>query len=163
RFEKIIALIRDCRWGIHDISRTEATRGLPRFNMPLELGLFLGAYRFGNPDQRTKSCLVLDRYQHRYHRYISDFAEHHVVPHGNRPSGAIRAVRNWLSGADGATELARLYGSFLSDLPAICAIERLRPSELTFTEHAEFAFGWPQAKRRSSHRRPPLRPARRTS
>jgi hypothetical protein len=149
RFEKIIALIRDCRWGIHDISRTEATRGLPRFNMPFELGLFLGAYRFGNPDQRTKSCLVLDRHQHRYHRYISDFAGHDVVSHRDRPSGAIRAVRNWLSGANGAIALTRLHECFLVDLPAICAQETLRPSELTFTEHAEFVFGWLRARQRS--------------
>ena len=40
RLGKIIKIISECRYGIHDISRTE-TNGdppLPRFNMPLELG-----------------------------------------------------------------------------------------------------------------------------
>jgi len=42
RLEKIESLIKDCRWGIHDISRTELNANhLPRFNMPLELGLFV--------------------------------------------------------------------------------------------------------------------------
>jgi hypothetical protein len=47
RIEKISGIIASCKFGIHDISRTEldaATR-LPRFNMPLELGMFLGAKR----------------------------------------------------------------------------------------------------------------------
>ena len=42
RIAKILRIIEDCRFGVHDISRTEldAATGLPRFNMPLELGLF---------------------------------------------------------------------------------------------------------------------------
>lgn len=56
RIENIVALIQECCYGIHDISRTELDRAnkLPRFNMPLELGLFLGASRFGSPKQRRK-------------------------------------------------------------------------------------------------------------
>jgi hypothetical protein len=43
RIEKLFNLIHECRYGIHDLSRTDldATFGLPRFNMPLELGIFL--------------------------------------------------------------------------------------------------------------------------
>lgn len=43
RIDKIVGLIKRCRFGIHDISRTELDRKsrLPRFNMPLELGIFL--------------------------------------------------------------------------------------------------------------------------
>src|SRR5688572_7093124 len=48
RIEKIIRIIGESKYGIHDISRTELNAaGLPRFNMPLELGLFLGARKFG--------------------------------------------------------------------------------------------------------------------
>ena len=51
RIQKIQELILDCRLGIHDISRTEPEpeTKLPRFNMPLELGLFLGANRSATP------------------------------------------------------------------------------------------------------------------
>ena len=82
RIDKIVELIRDCRWGIHDISRTELSEefGLPRFNMPLELGLFLGAHRFGSGVQREKTCLVLDSERFRYQRFISDIAGHDVIP-----------------------------------------------------------------------------------
>jgi len=67
RIQKIEPMIADCRFGIHDISRVEAdpqTR-LPRFNMPLELGLFLGAKRYGNKRQKAKSCKILDNERYR--------------------------------------------------------------------------------------------------
>lgn len=49
RIRKIKRIIRECRYGIHDISRVEldSKSRLPRFNMPLELGLFLGARNTG--------------------------------------------------------------------------------------------------------------------
>jgi hypothetical protein len=44
RIEKIYKIISECGYGVHDISRTELdeVNQLPRFNMPLELGIFLG-------------------------------------------------------------------------------------------------------------------------
>ena len=67
RVQKIAAIIRECRLGIHDISRTELDRKsrLPRFNMPFELGVFLGAKWFGDDSQRRKNTLVLDRAKYR--------------------------------------------------------------------------------------------------
>jgi hypothetical protein len=74
RMDKIERLIGECRYGIHDLSRTELdpTHRLPRFNMPLELGLFLGAKRFGGNDHKQKNCLILDIEQFRYQKFISD-------------------------------------------------------------------------------------------
>ncbi|MCF4126056.1 hypothetical protein [Methylobacterium sp. SyP6R] len=72
RLYKIIKIIGECPFGIHDISRTE-TNGeppLPRFNMPLELGLWLGAHHLGRTDQAGKRCIVFDREPYRYHRFI---------------------------------------------------------------------------------------------
>lgn len=45
RIDKVFRIIAECQYGVHDISRTEVTAasGLPRFNMPLELGIFLAA------------------------------------------------------------------------------------------------------------------------
>jgi hypothetical protein len=34
-------MIGECELGIHDLSRVDTYGQLPRFNMPLELGLFL--------------------------------------------------------------------------------------------------------------------------
>jgi hypothetical protein len=66
------AKLDQCHHSIHDISRTEVRDQpyqLPRFNMPLELGIFLGAKRFRRHSSR-KRCLILDREPYRYKRFI---------------------------------------------------------------------------------------------
>ncbi|HEY1935894.1 MAG TPA: hypothetical protein VGG99_28140 [Acetobacteraceae bacterium] len=150
RIEKIARIIRDCRWGIHDISRTDLTaRGLPRFNMPLELGLFLGAKRFGPDPHDRKSCLVLDRETYRYQEFISDISGQDIAAHGNDPGKAIKAVRDWLSISKagirrppGAAAISARYGRFTSELPRICADAELDVGELTFVEYADIASTW---------------------
>ena len=66
RVEKILRIIGECGLSIHDISRTEVDgqSKLPRFNMPFELGLFLGAARLGGRRQQRKSALILDVERH---------------------------------------------------------------------------------------------------
>ena len=41
RLESIIQLIEESDFSIHDLSRIEVSEGIPRFNMPVELGLAL--------------------------------------------------------------------------------------------------------------------------
>jgi hypothetical protein len=99
RIEKIFRLIEACRFGIHDISRTEpdADSGLPRFNMPLELGIFLGAQRFGTRQHKTKNCLILDREPYRYQQFMSDISGQDISAHGGDPAALITKVRDWLN------------------------------------------------------------------
>ena len=56
RITKIFRLIADSALSIHDVSRTELDEAnqLPRFNMPLELGAFLGAKHFGSLRHQRK-------------------------------------------------------------------------------------------------------------
>src|SRR4051794_5309929 len=76
RIDKVEKIIGECRFGLHDISRAEpdSVTNLPRFNMPFELGLFLGAKRFGRAKQKFKTCLILDVEPYRYQKFISDIA-----------------------------------------------------------------------------------------
>jgi len=48
RIDKIQDIIAQSKYSIHDLSRTQLDRRnrLPRFNMPLELGIDLGCKRF---------------------------------------------------------------------------------------------------------------------
>lgn len=91
RIEKIMKLVEQCRYGIHDLCRTEldSTSRLPRFNMPLELGIFLGAKRFGATQQRRKSCLVLDKEKYRYQKFISDIAGQDIQSHDGNTNSVI--------------------------------------------------------------------------
>jgi hypothetical protein len=83
RFDKICRIIRECPYSVHDISKTEldADSRLPRFNMPFELGLFLGAKRFGGQPHNRKKTLIFDRDRFRYQSYISDIAGQDIHPH----------------------------------------------------------------------------------
>ena len=65
RLEKIYKMIKESKFSIHDLSRTELSNGNPRFNMPLELGIFLGASKFGNKKQKRKVAIVLDKEKNR--------------------------------------------------------------------------------------------------
>jgi hypothetical protein len=151
RIDKIIVLIARCRWGVHDISRVELNdHGLPRFNMPFELGLFLGAKHFGGPRQHTKSCLVMDTDPFRFQRFISDISGQDITAHGGNPGRVISAVRNWLASSaasgqrliPGGTEIARRFQQFQSALPALCKEAGIERHELIFTDYAQLVSNW---------------------
>src|SRR6266404_6794584 len=122
------------QYGIHDISRTEITSasGLPRFNMPLELGMFLAAKRFGVGRQRKKVCLILDSMPYRYQQFISDIAGQDIQVHNNSDKEAISVVRNWLRSASrstvlpGGMEIYRRFQLFEQELPALCGELKLQ-------------------------------------
>jgi hypothetical protein len=92
RVDKIIKLIERSKYGVHDICRTELDKKtkLPRFNMPLELGVFLGAKSFGSAKHKGKNCLILDHKPHRYQSFISDISGHDIRSHNNKPDDLIK-------------------------------------------------------------------------
>ncbi len=162
RMEKIVGLIGECQWGIHDLSLADWTKkGPPRFNMPFEFGLFLGAYRFGNVRQQRKSCIVFVRTKLRSHRSISDIAGHDPVAHANKPHQIIGEVRDWLNAGlqrlsaeaggpvppprlpDGAM-IAAQFDAFQRDLPRVCNRLELKKAKLTFTDYCEAVREWIQ-------------------
>lgn len=150
RIEKIFNIIGDCRFGIHDISKTELDEAthLPRFNMPLELGMFLGAKRFGHEEQKEKVCLILDREKYRYQKFISDIAGQDIRAHGDEPRTAISIVRNWLRNAvpslslPGGESIGDRYGFFRRELPSLCRTLRISTGELTFVDYIWIVKTW---------------------
>ncbi len=142
RISKIEKLIEDCQLGIHDISRTEldVINSLPRFNMPLELGLFLGAKRFGDAKQRRKKCLVLDISRYRFQMFMSDIAGQDIEAHGNSVEQLIDRVRAFLNSTTrtaplpAGTTIAAEYAGFNATLPAICERLKVRPDGLEYKD-----------------------------
>jgi hypothetical protein len=107
RLAKIEQIIENCKYGIHDLSRTESnTSSLPRFNMPFELGLFFGAKRFGDQEQNSKVALVLERQKYLYQQFISDLNGIDMYAHNNDPKKAIKIVRDWLKNSSGESTIA---------------------------------------------------------
>jgi hypothetical protein len=150
RIDKIVQIISECRYGIHDISRTELEQNtnLPRFNMPFELGMFLGAKRFGDEVQKRKICLILDRAPHRYYNFISDIAGQDIQSHNEDVPGAIRVVREWLSNASraiilpGGKKILERYYNFTSNLPALCEKVGLTIEEMIFNDYTAIIYEW---------------------
>jgi hypothetical protein len=155
RLAKIERIIDECRFGVHDISSValDSGTGLPRFNMPLELGLFLGCKRFGGDKQRKKACLILDQERYRYRESISDISGHDIHSHGGEPEQAIVEVRDWIVGVSqrkgmpGGAEIVSRYSRFRGDLPRLCNELRREPSTLTFLDLSELITDWLKTSR----------------
>lgn len=98
RLDKIVGLIADSKFGIHDLSRIESAKAgeLFRLNMPFELGLDFGCRLFGSGIQKGKRCLVLEAEPHRYKAALSDLSGSDIESHGNEPYRVVAVVRNWL-------------------------------------------------------------------
>ena len=150
RIENIYRLIAQCNHGIHDVSRTEVKGQpyqLPRFNMPLELGIFLGAKRFG-PRSSQKRCLIMDRSPYRYKRFISDIGGQDIKAHNRSPATAIRRVRDWLQSAPGKAAIPggamiwKRYRQFRRELPVIAEEAELDPGQLTFIDYLQLVINW---------------------
>lgn len=149
RLNKLMTIISECKYGVHDLSRTELNEnGLPRFNMPLELGLDLGCKRFGSPLQREKRLLVMDTDPFRYQQFISDIAGQDIEPHSGSSDLVIRNVRNWLSTESGdnyipgGPYIINQYAGFQAALPFLCESQRLEVEELTFGNYTHFCRIW---------------------
>jgi hypothetical protein len=142
RIEKIVKLIQESLYAIHDLSRNKATKKdeIYRLNMSFELGLDMGCQRFSQGLLANKKCLILDAQNYRYQAALSDIAGSDIENHRNRP---IEVVRNWLSSegclnADGPSAIWNSFNDFTDETSAELRrkgflkkeIERLPTSEL---------------------------------
>jgi hypothetical protein len=147
---KILELIGACRYGIHDISMQslDSSTDLPRFNMPFELGLFLGCRHFSShAEQNSKDFLVLDSDPWRFHKSLSDFAGYDVVCHNASPAGVIRLVRDWLSNSlgktmYGASKLQTEFLEFESRLPDMAEEFAPHADQICFTDLCHLTGDW---------------------
>jgi hypothetical protein len=150
RIVKILELIGACRYGIHDISMQslDAGTGLPRFNMPFELGLFLGCRHFSShAEQNSKDFLVLDSAPWRFRESLSDFAGYDVVCHNGSPDRVMQLVRDWLSNSlrktmYGASRLQTEFQEFESRLPAMAEEFAPHPDQIGFTDLCHLIGDW---------------------
>ena len=137
RFDKLCRLVEESERSIHDLSRTETSpSGLPRFNMPFELGLVMGAKRFGGKRQRRKTALIMVAEPYRLPLYLSDLAGNDPAAHHGQPEEVIRAVRRYLhAGPDGttlpgATRIAGEFKRFQAMLPELGEALGIAPDEM---------------------------------
>jgi hypothetical protein len=111
--------------------------------MPLELGVFFGAKRFGGKYQKAKRCIVLDKSRFRYQKFISDIAGQDVHAHQQKMEALISVLAGWLrdEGRDpivpGGKRMTAEFATFVKELPKICAKRHLEADELTMGDYTE--------------------------
>lgn len=108
RIDKILELIRQCRYGIHDLSRLKASEAgeFARLNMPFELGTEYGARIFGNKTMKSKRFLILEKARYDFARALSDLSGVDIKSHNNEATHIVRVVRNWFAETNGLRNLA---------------------------------------------------------
>jgi hypothetical protein len=156
RYDKICRIISECKYGIHDISYTDLYDGpegdidfpLPRFNMPFELGLFLGAKQFGGEDQAKKKTVVFDKDRYRFRKFISDISGSDIEAHGNNTDELIKTLATWLrkrserKTVPGPEAMLSAYTDFNTILPELCNQLKLKPSEVEFHDYVPMVQEW---------------------
>lgn len=153
RIDKLYRIIEESRYSIHDLSRTEpdSVNKLPRFNMPLELGIFLGAKRFGDDVQSRKRCMILDTEQYRFQKFISDLAGMDIKAHGGDPRDMVRHVRDFLITVSQrktippTNDLLASYDDFAAALPDLATASGLDPADLRFPDYERLVQAWVKA------------------
>lgn len=154
RFERIIELIGESRYSLHDLCRSIPGQA-PRNNMPLELGVFIGCWRFGTAYDYDKEYLILDKDATSYNQHTSDIKADDVEFHENNPALLIERVRDWLASRafrnatyriPGADILVERYARFQQDGPALAAEYELRFTRLKFPEYCTVVNDWRQAQ-----------------
>lgn len=170
RLGRILGIISECRYAIHDISRTELGRtNLPRFNMPFECGLYWGSQHFGSQWHYDKKLLVLDSEGDRYRDSLSDIAGQDIKVHHNDPRAAIDRVRTWLNSHSrrrtipGGAEIWRRYELFRAELPAMLRAAKVTRAEINsldyYVDYTKFVEKWLRIREaRASMRKAAARP-----
>lgn len=95
RLDRIVHLLRRCRYSFHDLSRVEIDRTpppTPRFNMPFELGLAVALKKAGYRHQ----WFVFEERPHRITKSLSDLNGTDAYIHDGRPDGVLSALANAL-------------------------------------------------------------------
>lgn len=90
RLTRIFELMASCDASIHDLSRIGLSGGVPRFNMPFELGLAWSLSR----QAKGHAFYVFEAREHRLQKSLSDLNGHDPEIHGDKQHGVLNAVLN---------------------------------------------------------------------
>jgi hypothetical protein len=119
RLEAIIGLIGKSNFSIHDLSREKLSKGIPRFNMPLELGLAL--YRSHATKGRHR-VYVFESKPYRAQKSTSDINGIDPQIHHGTAKGVMAGLRNILRQPGDVTTVPEMLSSYRAvrrKLPAL--------------------------------------------
>ncbi len=109
RLNTIISLIEQSEFSIHDLSRIESPRGIPRFNMPVELGLALYRSRIARGKHRV---FIFESRRYRAQRSTSDVNGIDPQIHGGTAKGLMAGLRNVFRQPGDVTTVPEMLASY---------------------------------------------------
>ncbi len=117
RLDKIVQLINESRYSIHDLSRlqSKSANEYYRLNMPFELGIDYGLRKFDSA-YSDKRSLILETERYDYMKAISDINGFDIKSHEDIPVRLIECVRAWFSETVKLTNLnasLKVYSDFI--------------------------------------------------
>lgn len=123
RLDRILDLIRQCEYSVHDLSRVEVDRGAPRtprFNMPFELGLSVALDKSGEHGKRV--WFVCESRNYRLAKSLSDLNGTDPFIHDGTIEGVLRELTN-MFGRPGkqptVQQMRVIYRKLRSNVPAV--------------------------------------------
>ena len=123
RLDRILALIKSCRYSIHDLSRVEVSvtsSATPRFNMPLELGMTI-AWTNLHPTRHT--WFVWESEPYRLQRSTSDLNGSDPYIHNGAAEGVLSELRNafWRDDAPSTPKMLETFRFVSANVDPILA------------------------------------------
>lgn len=99
RMEKIMELIIQSKYGIHDLSRmvSKSADEPYRMNMPFELGIDFGCQKLKEGIWQQKKLLIMDTERFRFQAALSDMAGRDIKAHEDDYVKVVKVVRNWFN------------------------------------------------------------------
>ena len=112
RLDRILDLITESQYSIHDLSRVQLDRvspPTPRFNMPFELGLTIALEKTTHP---THAWIVCESKRRRLSKSLSDLDGTDPYIHDGRIVGVFREISNAFVASErrpSVTEMMQIY------------------------------------------------------
>ncbi len=98
RLDKIMDIICESKFSIHDLSKIKANRRgeFARMNMAFELGVDFGCRKYGNSeDVCNKKFLIIGSKHYDYMKALSDISGIDIQYHDDKEDNLIKSVRHW--------------------------------------------------------------------
>ena len=130
RLDRIFALIQQCPYSVHDLSRVEFDPNwpkTPRFNMPLELGLTIALQKTVSPDHKW---FVFEAKPRRIQKSMSDLDGTDVYVHKGRPSVLFSELANAFAKSERKAtvqQMQRMLAGLKLELPRLTREAGTRP------------------------------------
>ena len=107
RIDKIVQLIKESKYGIHDLSRiiSNTSGEYYRLNMPLELGIDYGCSRFLEPERSDKKFLILENEKFSLLKALSDLSGIDTKAHENNGAKLVECLRGWFAETVGLRDI----------------------------------------------------------